>query len=55
MKVVIVRVCSMQLHSRLLVDEEMLELIEGKYSKLDGGLRAASGKALYPTLKKAGR
>jgi len=31
MKAVIISMCSMQLNSRLLVDEEMLELIEGKY------------------------
>jgi hypothetical protein len=41
----------MQLNSRLLVDEEMLELIEGKYLKLDGRLRAASGKSPVPDIE----
>jgi hypothetical protein len=46
----IIRVCSMQC-SRLLVDEEMLELIEGKYSKLNGGLRATWGKSPVPDIE----
>ncbi|KAG2129396.1 hypothetical protein BD769DRAFT_1387349 [Suillus cothurnatus] len=40
-----------KLNSRLLVDEEMLELIEGKYLKLDGRLRAASGKSPVPDIE----
>jgi hypothetical protein len=37
-----------RMFSRLLVDEEMLELIEGKCSKEDDVLRATSGKDLVP-------